>query len=906
MKTFVFACLLMLLSPACPAQEPEEGQVTIAIDPSEENVKKITVSDMADTVFEVGTYFNDNYPGDKINSDLKPDIAKFFPNLTTQQLYDRESLIRNSVKIFRWSKDKIAEIKAKFLAPDVPVLTYKDSDYEVPSKQPYVDVGDDNTLITTDIKKVLSYSSDPKEVESYQAFRKRREDTSKIEAAFPGIARLKRVYEKIEFKKLPFYGLIYADPKTDGEGISPWLEQKHVKIRLAAENSRLEQNTQIRGILHFKLASNWRLLAFAYERFPAPAIDFSRSENIKGCSFFNPVPQRALFDDGDLIIHTGNFAVPFVCNVLDTSVPAVIATDISYSLCSNEKKCLADKAALDLKILPGNGFSTVMQNFITQSFTHLPNTVEENVIFRDVSIEDNRQSPSGQTLRLIADVKDSLDRPEFFVRTADEHIVFGRPRIAIDGSRVSARIDIITPDSNLIGKSLEITMLPDRFHSYRFTKQVTSSSIFDLNSTKLTLGLLLLAVLGGFLLNFMPCVFPVLSLKILSLTRFGAKNTANIKTSFSLSALGIFASFIMLAAVLSVLKLTGQNLGWGMQFQNPLFLTAMIFAVLMFLAQLHGILPFSTVPGKKINTKRFSPPVEAFFSGILVVVMATPCTGPYLGTTIGFALAGTPLDIFAILLAVALGLSLPYLLLLISPDLSAFIPRPGPWMQKLHRFMSIMLLLTIIWLFSILLAQSSWKTVCGIGVLALLFYLGLYFYWHILAEAEIISGRKTAQYRRMRKILHITCSSVLIVLFGIALIIGNIGFSNHRQAVAQHTSAELDFDRIGRYVEAGENVLVKIGADWCLTCSYNDLLVFNNLSSQDLYDRYKIRTINIDWTGYDPEILNFMSEYGRRGLPFYILYNQNIPEGLVLPELLSQMEFEKILHNAGVVPTLAD
>lgn len=905
MKTFVFACLLMLLSPVCSAQEPDAGQVTIAINPEEENIKEIGFSDIADTFFEVGTYFNNNYPDDKINSNLKPDIAKFFPDLTTQQLYDRETLIRNSIKIFRWSKEKIAEIKAKFLAPDVPVLTYKDSDYEVPEKQPYVDVGKDNTLITTDIKKVLSYSSDPKEVESYQAFRKRKEDTSKIEAAFPQIARLKRIYEKIEIKKLPFYGLIYADPKTNGEGISPWLEQNHVKIRLATEVSRLEQNPQIRGVIHFMLDEDWRLLAFAHGHFPSLKVNFSHSRNLKDCSIFNPVPHRTLFDDGDLITYAGNFAVPFICSVPDTKAPADIKADVSFSLCNSEKKCLTGETAPELQILPGNGFNTTMQNFITQSFTHLPDTTEENIVFRDVSIETNRQSPSGQTLRLIADGKDSFDRPEFFIRTTEENIAFGRPRIAIDGSRVSARIDIITPDSSLIGKNIEITVLTNRSHVYRFDKKVTSSSIFDINSTRLTVGLLLLAVLGGFLLNFMPCVFPVLSLKILSLTRFGAKNTAHVKTSFSLSALGIFTGFSVLAAVLSVLKIMGQNLGWGMQFQNPLFLTAMIFAILMFLAQLYGIMPFSISFGK-LGAKRFSPPVEAFFSGILVVIMATPCTGPYLGTTVGFALAGTPFDIFAILSAVALGLSLPYLLLLLSPDLSVFVPRPGPWMQKLHRFMSFMLLLTLVWLFSILLAQSSWLTTCGISLTALVFYISLYLYRRILAEAEISSDGTTEHNRRIRRVLHIICSSVLIVLFGLALIIGSAGFANHQKNIAGQSSTELDFNRIGDYVEAGENVLVKIGADWCLTCGYNNLLVFNNLSAKELYERYKVRMINIDWTGYNPEILDFMSGYGRRGLPFYILYNKNIPEGLVLPEILNLMEFEKILHNTGVISAQTD
>lgn len=901
MKTFILACFLALFSPATMAQETDNGQVIVDIDSQDdEQYKSIGVADMVETVVEVGDYFNKNYPDDKIDSDLKPDIKKFFPNLTTQELYDKESLIRKSVKIFRWGKDKFAEIKSAFLAPKEPELTYRDEDYEKASDYTYVDVGQDKTRVVTDIKKVISYSVNLKEQKNYEDYAQRHENTAKAEAMFPEIVKLKRIWDKIELKKLPFYGTIYPDPKTDGEGITPWLEQKHAKLRLASAYSRLEGNHQLKSVAHIKLDAGWVLLAQKYDRHPPISIKFNGSQNLAQCRFFYPAPHRIVLPDGDLVTYANNFGAPIECDVVTPDVPALLSAQITYSLCNEDKLCLQQQADLNLEIKNGSGFSTVMQNFITQSFNHLPNSGEDGIAVQDVSVENNEQSPSGQTLRIIIDSDSTIANPDIFVN-AGNNVLFGSPRIAIDGKRISARIDIISPNAELEGKEIELTILPDSIHTYRLRKTVLSSSVFDINSKTLNLGLLLLAVLGGFLLNFMPCVFPVLSLKILSLTRFGAKTTRNIKTDFSLSIAGIFSGFWALAVVLSVLKILGRNLGWGLQFQNPYFVIVMIFAIMLFLAQINNILPWRFRTPEVLQKQKFTPKWDSFFSGLLVVIMATPCTGPYLGTTIGFALAGSPLDIFAILSAVACGLALPYMVLLIAPDLSVFIPTPGEWMQKLQKFMSLMLVLTLIWLFCILAAQSSAWTISGIVALSVVFYLTVYLYYQSLREVEIVVGKQQEVLARGRRSLHLMFGTILILWLIAALALGGNGFAKHQQQNAAQNVQQLDFNQIGQYVANGENVLVRVGADWCLTCSYNNILVFNNKSVEKFSQQYNLRIITLDWTEYNPEILAFMSEYGRRGLPFYILYSRKVPEGLVLPEILSQMEFENILRNAGVI-----
>ncbi len=897
-KIFLLALILSATTLPASAQQGPADNITFAFTETDDDPQELKLTDSIDTFFEIGQYFHKNYPDNFIDTDLKPDIARFFPNATTQQLYNRENWIRKGVKIFRWGKQKIAEIKSKFLVPDTPVLTYKDSEYENPSDYTYEDAGENNVRITTDIKKVISYSHDPKEIETYQAHQKRLEDTAAFEKKYPSLARLKRVYDKIEFKKLPFYGTVYPDPKTDGEGISPWVKQAHASVRLASDQSRLENRPQLRGIIHFALQQDWYLLAYAHLQYPEITIDFAKSQNLKNCRLFRPLPHRLPFADGDLIVYYNNFAYPFICDVIDLNQPAQLNTQVTYTVCNTDKQCQTSNTPLSLQIETGNGFSTTLQNFITQTFTHLPDTREDDIHIQDVSIEENPNSPTGETLRLVVDNKSDWQKPEIFVHNK-QNTLFSSPRMAIDGKRATIRFDILSPDHHLIDQDIEITIRPDNLLAYRFSKPIVSSSIFNIHSRTLTLGLILLAVLGGFILNFMPCVFPVLSLKILSLTKFGAKNHCTQKMSFLLSTLGIWVSFAVLATILCVLKILGHNLGWGMQFQNPLFIITMTFLILLFLAQLNGYIHLNIFPSGLIS-KQKSSVIDAFFSGILIVIMATPCTGPYLGTTIGFALSGTPLDMVAILMAVALGLSLPYLLLLLIPNLSAFIPAPGPWMHKLEKIMKLMLVLTIIWLLSILKAQSSWTTIAGTIVTGYLFYLLLQIYNNSLSEADSLTVKNPLTRKKSRLLLHCFYIFLLACCFTGALIIGKIGFAHHRTVVEKQTTNSLDFTQIGKDVDDGWNVLIKIGADWCLTCGYNDLMVFNNYSSQLLYNQYKVKIVNIDWTEYDADVLDFMSEYGRRGLPFYILYNRNIPEGLVLPEILNQMQLKKILENSGI------
>ena len=285
-----------------------------------------------------------------------------------------------------------------------------------------------------------------------------------------------------------------------------------------------------------------------------------------------------------------------------------------------------------------------------------------------------------------------------------------------------------------------------------------------------------------------------------------------------------------------------------------------------------------------------------FLTGLFLVLVSTPCTAPYLGTTIGFALAGSNVDIIAVLLAVALGLSLPYSLLAVYPEGGNFMPKPGAWMQRLERFMILMLVLTLVWMASVLSAQAGLKTSLKIAACLLVFLAVLGFrkiMLNSLESADVVEEAKNLSVEIVKS-LAFTISAVLFIG---SLVMAENGFSSRRKEVAAVSGTVIEKDEIAQALKAGEAVVVKVGADWCLTCKYNDFTVFDNPMVEELLQYHKVKVVNVDWTNYNAEVLAFMKRYGRSGLPFYVLFSRKYPDGIVLPEILDETGFNRILKN---------
>jgi suppressor for copper-sensitivity B len=350
-----------------------------------------------------------------------------------------------------------------------------------------------------------------------------------------------------------------------------------------------------------------------------------------------------------------------------------------------------------------------------------------------------------------------------------------------------------------------------------------------------------IALLGGLILNVMPCVLPVLVLKLTSVLQHGGGEGEHVRLSFLATAAGIVAAFLALAASLTGLKLAGHEIGWGIQFQQPVFLAILALICLVFAANLWGLfeVPLPAMAGdlalatdrRARNHKVFG----GFMTGVFATVLATPCSAPFVGTAIGFALSRGGTEIFAIFLAMSIGLALPYLAVAAAPHLAVMLPRPGRWMVWLRRALGISMAATALWLGFILAGQ--------LGLLR-------------ATPAQQAQGEAV-----------------------------------HWQAFDQAAIAGL--------VAQGKTVFVDVTADWCLTCKANKALLIDPPPVSTLLNQDNVVAMVADWTRPDPAISRYLAHHDRYGIPLNVVYGPNAPDGIVLPEVCTVETIVAAIHRAA-------
>ena len=352
---------------------------------------------------------------------------------------------------------------------------------------------------------------------------------------------------------------------------------------------------------------------------------------------------------------------------------------------------------------------------------------------------------------------------------------------------------------------------------------LTYSNLFNQDSI---LFFLFIAFIGGLILNFMPCVFPVLSLKIYNVLSQQQKNINNkrVKKNFFATILGIIFSFFVLSLITVFLKNVGHNLGWGFQFQSPFFLLFMILILIIFSLNLIDIFSidipffFKKYLNKIINlNKHNSEFYQNFFLGSFITILSTPCSAPFIGTALGFAFVSPDQIIFLIFFCISLGLSSPYIILATKPQLLTFLPKPGRWMKKFKYFLSLLLILTAIWLSKALLIQIN--------------------------------------------------------------TINNVSKDNNW--------IEFDNSKLKELVNENNIVFVDITADWCLTCFYNKKTVLDRKKVKNFFEKYDVKKIRGDLTKPNKEINKYINSFGRFGIPFNVIYTSSVPQGILLSEILT-------------------
>ncbi len=388
-----------------------------------------------------------------------------------------------------------------------------------------------------------------------------------------------------------------------------------------------------------------------------------------------------------------------------------------------------------------------------------------------------------------------------------------------------------------------------------------------------------LAFLGGLILNLMPCVFPVLFIKGLSLVQSGNEERHNLRTHGFVYAAGILVSFWVLVALLLGLRSAGSHLGWGFQFQSPIFLSLMA-ALLFFLGlslagQFEIGLTLTSAGGSLAQKQGYT---GSFFTGVLAVIVATPCTAPFMGVALGYALAQTAIVTFAVFTALALGLAAPYVALTLQPAWTRILPRPGAWMEVLKQAVSVPIFGTVIWL--------AWVVASAYGPTLL---VALLISFLLLAVAGWFLGRWPA-----KRWSSIVAGVFLLCVIGLCVFSNSMvppQFNPDKVLTAQLKPGSYwgtwSNDAVQKNVAQGHPVFVDFTASWCLSCQVNERVALGKPEVQKAFADSNVVLLRADWTRYDDSITQALNSFGRSGVPTYALYVPGEKGPRLLPEVLT-------------------
>jgi len=384
-----------------------------------------------------------------------------------------------------------------------------------------------------------------------------------------------------------------------------------------------------------------------------------------------------------------------------------------------------------------------------------------------------------------------------------------------------------------------------------------------------------LAFLGGLILNLMPCVFPVLFIKGLSLVQSGSEEKHRMRTHGLVYTLGILVSFWILVGVLLGLRSAGTHLGWGFQFQSPVFLSLMA-ALLFFLGlslagQFEIGLTLTSTGGSLAAKQGYT---GSFFTGVLAVIVATPCTAPFMGVALGYALSQTAVITFAVFTALALGLAAPYLAITLQPAWTRILPRPGAWMEVLKQAVSVPIFGTVIWLAWVI------ANAYGAAILAALLVSFL-----LLAIAGWFLGRWPAKGWAAS-----VAGALVIVVVAIAVVAPKqlvLATEAQNSAPETHGWQPWSAEAVTRYQSQGRPVFVDFTASWCLSCQVNERVALSKPEVQKAFADANVVLMRADWTRYDDNITRALNSFGRSGVPTYALYVPGQSQPRLLPEVLT-------------------
>ncbi len=645
---------------------------------------------------------------------------------------------------------------------------------------------------------------------------------------------------------------------------SDWVVNDKSKVRLISSKTNSDNLDSILLGLEYELEPGWK----TYWKSPGGGgfpqnIIWNNSENISQIDIEWPTPNQFEILGLDSIGYFDEVIFPIEIKLLNKNKLTKIILNTNYLVCKHI--CIPGNANLYLEIPPGKGEYTNFLYDIEKAKSNLPLTDLNLSALNDVEVYATKNSQ-------IVEINITANSQKNFINTNIYiHTPFGLP-VSNPINEFSFNLKSINSKFNFNNKLFSEESFPieiiisDQNHNYKFLKNITlEDSISNTPIKDPLIYILLISFIGGFILNLMPCVFPVLSIKLMSVLN---NQKGAVRLSFIYTTLGILFSFLLLAIFFLILKQLNLSVSWGMQFQEPYFLIFILLVLTIFTLNTLGLFEInlpSSIKTSNIFNQGNSFFAKNFFNGFFATLLATPCSAPFIGTAITAAFTQNSLTLFLIFIFMGFGMSLPYLVVVLFPRLVSFLPRPGKWTIYTKYVLSILLIGTVFWIINILLNFYNLYFVLIFLIIIILFTLSV----------------KINYFKNTITILS------LLTLFSIP----SLNFIKSEN-VLKNDENWIDFleINIANLVENDQVVFIDITADWCATCQFNKINVLQSKIIKEAFNKNNIVLVRADWTRPSKEIDNFLKKYNRFGIPLNAFFSSKYPEGILLSEILSEKE----------------
>lgn len=709
-----------------------------------------------------------------------------------------------------------------------------------------------------------------------------------------------------------------------GTAQSAWHETEQTKARLIAAVTGTGSAAMLRMGLEFHMQPGWKI----YWRSPGdagipPRPNWDGSDNLKSAKVLWPAPERFSVLGLETLGYKKEVVLPINAVPAEPGKPLMVKATIPYLTCDDI--CIPYTADLSLTLPAGAAEPSEFAHLISRYAATVPGDgAGHGLMLADTAALSPGNTAKGEMLISVrAKSETPFSAPDIYLE-GPEVLAYSKPHVTFSDNGREARLDVtvygvkdLDGGPQRLAKETLTATLVDGGRSAERQLMLTPGDLAPpadaptLNAAEATpvpqpnlLLFIALAVLGGLILNLMPCVLPVLSIKVLGVMGYGGGDKSEVRHGFIASALGIFAAFMVLASGLVALKAAGMTIGWGIQFQQPWFLAAMTVIVFVFACNLFGAFEIALpeaigdLGAHAADPGHHTGPMGHFLQGALATLLATPCSAPFLGTAVGFALARGPLEIYAIFAGLAFGLSLPYLAIAAVPAAATRLPRPGPWMIRLRQIMGLALLATAVWLLWIVMGILGATVTAGLA--AGLAVLGIVL---LLAKRGVKPARALVPGAPIALGVAMVLAAAVLPTAGDAppRAAGETNLRGAKDADARLHWQPFDEARIARLVADGKTVLVDVTADWCITCQVNKRLVLNQGVVRKAIADGRIVAMIADWTRPDPVIAAYLAKFGRYGIPFNAVYGPQAPDGIPLPELLTETAVTEAVSRAGNV-----